>query len=235
MADITLVGHDATDQNNLHNMAEDLKVPLTRILAHAQIAKLGEPLDDDFLAVTADSAIRLIDSYLISSQIYNLQQQLALEPVSVAAVVMDVSRQMSRLARQQNMQIQVIIGRRNNLVMAHATALHAALTTLAYSLLQAGNSPGSKITMRVEYRAGHVLCGVFGSDQRLNSESLETIRRLRGRAARLSNRLVYGSSSGIAIADSVFDAMGCKPAVKSNRYGSGLVAQFLPSTQLALL
>jgi signal transduction histidine kinase len=230
-----LVGHNLADQKILHTVAEYIKTPLTRILAHLQLVDYGASLDRDFMEVTAVSAVRLIDSYLLSTQIYNQQQQLVLEPVSVAAVMNDVFQQMSAFARLQNKQPELIVGKKLGLVMASSRALHAALTTLTYSILQQGSHGHSRVTFMVTRSGGKIRCGIFDSSLQVSSDTLSKVQKLHGRASRPSADLPHGAGSGLALADGIITGMGSKLVVTKSRYGKGLVADFLPSTQLAFL
>lgn len=235
MATQNLGGLELTDRMILQNVAEDIKMPLTRILAHVQLANYGKQTEREYVEVTASSAVRLIDSYLLSSQIYNQQQQLALEPVSMPAIMGDVVQQMSHFAKYQNKQLELIIGKKLNLAMASRRALHAALTTLLYSILQHGYGGQSNIICSVSKHGSKIRCGIFNHVDNISSQTLSQIRRLHGRASRPAADLPHGTSSALALADGIISAMGSQLYVTKTRYGSGLVADFLPSTQLVFL
>lgn len=235
MATEDLVEHNLADQKILHSMAEDIKTPLTRILAHVQSTDYGAATDRNFIEATASSAVKLIDSYLLSTQIYNQQQQLALEPVSVAAVMNDVVQQMTRYAKLQDKQLEMIAGKKLGLVTASSQALHAALTTLTYSILQQGEHSRSRVTFMVARKDSKIRLGIFDSTLSLSADTLAQIRKLQGKASRPSAALPHGASSGLALADGIITGMGSKLVVSKSRYGGGLVADFLPSTQLAFL
>lgn len=235
MATQNLGGLELTDHMILQNVAEDIKVPLVRILAHVQLADYGKLADREYIEVTASSAVKLMDSYLLSSQIYNQQQQLALEPVSVAAIMGDVVQQMSQFAKFQNRQIEFVVGRKLNLVMASRQALHAALTTLLYGILQQGQAGKSNIVCSVSRHGTKIRCGIFNQSDGISSHTLSQVRRLHGRASRPAADLQHGTSSALALADGIISAMGSQLHATKTRYGSGLVADFLPSTQLVFL
>lgn len=221
----------------MRNVAEDVKTPLVRILSQIQLSKVTGTLNDDLIEATADAALRLLDSYIVSTQIYNGQQQLTLEPVSVGALMQDSARYLARLARQHNCDFSIEVRRGVGLVMANPLALQAALTSLGYSFLYALQEPKKK--HRISYVARvtkeGIQAGVFSKDVMFFADSLHKIRNLQGRARQLAPDLAHGSATGIAIADSLFKSMHTD--LKAARYSSarGLSVTLLPSQQLALL
>src|SRR6266446_9585396 len=88
-------------QRLLLTVVEQLKMPLMNI---ARLAELGDPesagVNVDTIRVTADSALQLLDNYLLGVQLASRQlSTFETEPVSVAAVLHDAGNQLRPLAK----------------------------------------------------------------------------------------------------------------------------------------
>lgn len=228
----------SAQQDILRNIAEDIKLPLVRILTHAQLNnRQGKLLDGKLVESTADIALRLLDSYIASTHIYNGQQQLALEPVSVRAVMHDTAQYLSRYASQQNCSIDIRVPKSVRLVMANPSTLQAAFISLAYSFLQLLPLESDKqptVILGARLTSGQVQVGVFGDTSMINSATLRKGYALQGRSQQPMTELPYGSGSGLLIASRLFEAMQTDLVAVRHRSKRGLVALMAPSRQLSL-
>lgn len=222
----------------LRNVAEDLKTPLLRIVSGLQLNRLEGLNDTRDVETVADAALRLLDSYILSTQCYAGQQQLPLEPVSVQAAIYDSSQYLAKLARLQGYEAEFRIQRNIGLAMAHQQALMGALTGIAYSLLY--NKEHSKTTkqrliFRLRTTRQGIDAGLFSEGFQISAEGLQSLRALRGSARQLTPDFAHGSSAGIVIADKLLNAMGSE--LRPARFGrlSGLSLTLVPSRQLSLI
>jgi len=231
VADIEPVIQIVDQQKVMRNIAEDIKLPLQQIIADVQVGKLTNQINPDYIETTADAAIKLLDSFIISTQIYNGQRELELEPVSVAAVMQDTAHYLYKFASMNNCELQ-IINKRKSLAMANVTALQAALVGLAHSFITASTGKKELITFTVDKKTQQINAGIFSTNTRFLEEDLHQIRRLKGKARQLVPHFSHASSAGILIADTLFASMNAP--LKSSR-SHGLVAGLLQSQQLAIL
>lgn len=226
-------------QQILRSIAEDMKMPFLRIMSQAQLSQLeASQADLSGIETTADAALRLLDGYIISTQIYNGQQELLLQPVSITAGMYDAKQYLSRLAKLHDCEIEVRVPRSIDLVMANPVALQTTLVSLGYSLISSlVNMPAKKqfIIFTAKRTKRGVVAGVYSPGIDISAETLRRARHLRGRARQPVTDLAQGSGAGIFIADTLLTAMSSE--LKTTRFSmtGGLAATFLPSHQLALL
>ncbi len=223
----------------LRNVAEDLKTPLLRIVSQLQLNK-ARGIDDTRDAETiANAALRLLDSYIISTKVYAGQQELALEPVSAQAIMHDCSQYLAGLAEIQGYKTDFKIQRGIGLVMANPQALMAAITSLTYSFLYntevSSKSAKQTLVFALRKTKQGIDAGLFSNGFHVTPGSLQKLRNLSGTARQLTPDFAHGSSAGIVIADRLFYAMNSelRPA-RLNRL-TGLAVNMVPSKQLSLV
>ncbi len=220
----------------LRALAEELRLPLMQIARTSELAQTDNSTNAKYLSTietTADAALRLIDSYLFSTQVLLGQQQLDLQPVSVSATIYDTAQYLRNMAKLYDCDIDIRIGGKAGLVMAHPEGLQAALTSLAYSMINAGGKKQRVVLLAQKTKHG-VTTGVMTTNKHMPKDSLQQARRLFG-VARRPMQNAHNNGAGIYLADYLFDAMSTTMKVSKQKTSSGLVAILLPSQQLALL
>lgn len=231
---ITGVGYDQLDL--LRALADELKLPLIQIARTAELAE-AEPTPTKLrqIETTANNALRLIDSYLLVTALSG-QRQLDLSPVSVTALLYDVSQDARELAKLYNTEIDIRVKGSCGPVMAHAAGLRAALMSLVYTFLTGGaRVKHQAVTLLAQATPAGIATGVVSSSQHISAHDLQMARALYGRAGQPAGGITQNSGVGLYMADHLFAAMESDiRAVKSGRQ-YGLVATLLPSQQLALL
>jgi hypothetical protein len=215
-------------------LAEQLKAPLIQIANDAELSQHAHHPHADALAQirqTANQTLKFIDAYLLSRQ----QQVLALESVSISAVLYDAAELLRPMARQQGGDLEVIVDGRYGPVMAHRQGLQTALVTLGQSLLQADSSPRPRLTMALYRTPNGLATGVFGSSSEWEAAAL--------RKALDSPNNLFGQKSqeaslggtGLQIARDIVQRMSSELQVTHHHKLTGLVAHFQPSAQLQLV
>ncbi len=215
-----------------------MKTPFLRILSQAQLGRITQEVDLNYIETNADAALKMLDSFIMSTQIYNGQEQLALQPVSVAATMHDTTQYLYRLAQLQGCELEVRAPRSVGLAMANPLALQAALTGLCYSFIHALGKKTSKrqtIIFTAKLTRDGVQAGVFSPQLEMPAEVLHQARRLKGNARQPMPTVMHGSGAGILVADTLFEAMNATLKTARYRSAGGLVATLVPSHQLALL
>lgn len=221
----------------LRALAEELRQPLLQIARGSELAQ-SQPSQQELknIETTADAALRLIDSYLLSTQLLLGQQQLPLTPVSLGATMYDTAQHLKNLAKLYNCDIDITVKGNVGLTMAHPEGLQAALTSLAYSFIGARFSGKKRrVILTAAGNEKGVSAGVMSTDKVLAKDTLTEARQLFGTARRPLSALTHNNGAGVFVADYLFSAMNAPLRVTTRRSTSGLTAMLLPSRQLALL
>ncbi len=225
------------------SVAEQIKLPLLQIARQAELARFVETAQATALSsiqVTADSALSLLDNYVLAVRL-NLESQahsLGLEPVSVSSVLFDVGNKLSQYAKGYGVELELHIAGRYGTVMAHRDGLEAALVSLGLSLIEALPAQESRqlklqlATHRCRYG---VVAGLYTDAERLSGEALRHGQRLHGQTRQPLLNVSHTAGAGIFVADSLLRAMNLQlRASRHNRlFGLGAVLQ--PNHQLQLV
>lgn len=233
---------DDSQSRLLRTLAEELKMPLMQIARAAELARTsGDTRQIEQAEVLADMSLKLLDSYVLSTQTMIGQQTLHLEPVSLSATLYDTAQYLYKLAKLYDCEVDLSVSGRFGLVMAHPAGLQAAMLSLGYSFinaisgLDAGKKHTAEITLVAKRNARGIATGIQTTNQELGSVFLQQAKQLYGVARQPMAELTHASGAGVLVANSLFDAMASELKVVKTRKSSGLVATLLPSQQLALL
>jgi len=225
-------------QQLLLSVTEQLKVPLLQIARQAELSQLNAQDASEIIQTTAESALRLIDNYVLGVRLSLESEQLAIEPVSVSSVLYDTGQQLDKAARQYGIDLELNIAGRFGPVMANKDGLQAALVSLGTSLIEALPAMGGQqltlhlATHRCRYG---IVAGLYADVEKMSGEVLRQGRRLQGKARQPLAQLSHGSAAGIFVADAILQAMDLELKVSRHHrlYGLGTVLQ--PSRQLQLV
>jgi hypothetical protein len=227
-------------------LAEELKLPFMYIARQAELqsmigSALGEspanPLRD--IRETADMSLRLLDSYLLSLRL-SLQPDtlLALEPVSVSAVLYDTAHQLQYVASQYGVTLELPTQPKYEPVMAHRQALQSALVSLGYTLIEALPAAGVKnmclhlATHRTKYG---IVAGMYGELDTLTPRMFRRALDLQGVAPQPLVATSPGSAAGIFVADAILNAMSSRLRVGRYHKQPGFAVTLNASEQLQLV
>jgi len=229
-------GNDARERL-LKALAEQLKLPLLQIAREAELAHSNKDATAlSSISYTADMALRLVDSYLLSVQLQALPM-LELEPVSVSAMLQDTAHQLNALAKQYDCDLEVHLGGKYEPVMAHRQSLEAAFATLGYAFIEATPTAEQKHTIILGAHRSNkgLVTGIFGTQDGLNADMLRRGMALFGTAKQAVPSLAPSSGAGIFVADSLLKNMEAPLHLSRHNKLSGLAATLLPSQQLQLV
>jgi len=221
-------------QQLLVSVAEQIKLPLLQI---ARLAELGHT---DRVQATADSALQLLDNYVLAVRL-NLEAELtplALEPVSVSSVLYDVGTQLSEYAKGYGINLELNVAGRYGTVMAHRQGLQAALVSLGLSLIEAlpaQESPQLTLQLATHRCRYGVVAGLYTDTERLTGDVLKHGRRLHGASRQPLLNLTQNSGAGVFVADSLLQAMNLELKVSRHHRLFGLGAVLQPNNQLQLI
>lgn len=215
------------------SVAEQVKLPLLQIARQTELARLTGTMDASAMArlqVTADKAIGLLDNYVLALRLSLETQPLAVEPVSVSAVLYDVGNQLSDYAKGYGVNLDLHIAGRYGTVMAHRSGLEAALVSLGLSLIEAlpaQESPQLRLQLATHRCRYGVVAGLYSDTENLTGEALRQGRRLHGHSRQPLLGLSHTAGAGVFVADTLLQAMNLELKVSRhhNLYGLGAVLQ----------
>lgn len=226
-----------TSERLLRALAEQLKLPLLQIAREAELAGANKDISAlGSIGYTADMALRLIDSYLLSVQLQTLPS-LELEPVSVSAVLQDTAHELAKLAAQYNCDLEVDLSGKYQPVMAHRQSLEAAYATLGHAFIESHPEASlrHKVILGAHKSQRGLVAGIFGSQDGINSDMLRRGRALFGTARQTLPGMSPAAGAGVFVADSLLTSMEAPLHVSRHNRLAGLAATLVPSRQLQLV
>ena len=183
--DNSAVGEHGFQGRLLRTLAEELKLPLMQIARLAELARItGEQKQIEQAEVLADTTLKLLDSYVLSTQTMLGQQMLHLEPVSLSATLYDTAQYLHKLAKLYDCDIDLSVKGKFGLVMAHPGALQSAMMSLGYSFINAVSGLEKKgkaeIILSAKRNQHGVATGIYTSNQEIGSTLMKQAKELYG-------------------------------------------------------
>ncbi len=221
----------------LYSLVEELKLPFMQVARSAEFGRLMNDRDQyRRIEITAEAAIKLLDSYVLSSQTLINQVPLELSSISLTSTMYDSAQNLSRLTKLYNTDIDIRVEGKCGLVMANKSALEAALTSLAYTFISANTFSIKKLVTLLARNDNDVISvGILSSGSKISKKSLDSARKLYGNARQPASNMTHTSGAGLYVADSLFYAMDSELHFIRHNNMTGLIANLLPSAQLKLL
>ncbi|MDQ3159212.1 MAG: hypothetical protein M3P98_03720 [bacterium] len=219
-------------------LAEELKLPLIQIARKGELARMtADPNQVRDIELTADGALRLIESYLFSTRVLLTQQQLDLEPISVGSTMYDIAQYLSGHARMYNCDLDIDVKSSIGLAMAHPEALKSVLTSLAFTLISTPNDRLSrkKVVLSAARVDNVIRAQVISVDHIIAKDSLAQARNLSGVARKTSKDISHNTGAGVLLADRLMKAMNSDLKITRMGSSSGLGGDLLISKQLSLI
>lgn len=221
----------------LRILAEQLKLPLLQIARGAEKAQTAPSVEAlQTIETTADMALQLIDSYLLSVKLAALPT-LELEPVSVSATLQDTAHALDKLARLHGCELELSLAGKYEPIMSHRSGFEAAFTALGYAFIEAipmEETGKPRVVLGAHRSSKGLVAGLYSSSD-INAEQLKRGRVMVGSARQPLPQFSAHGGAGVFVADSLFAAMNTR--LHSSRHESlgGLAATLMPSRQLALV
>lgn len=228
-------------------MAEELKLPIQYIARQAELQQLQGKGDETGTAffqdiqASADRTVQLLDSYLLSLRLsLEPASRLALEPVSVSAVLHETAVQLGAVAEQYGVTLSLHVQGRYEPVMAHRHALQSALVSLGYALIEALPASGVERHKRHVQLATHrtkhgIVAGMYGDLDSLTPQLFHRAKQLQGQARQPLVGTLPGSGAGVFVADALLGAMASRLRVGRFQKSPGFAVTLPVSEQLQLI
>ena len=219
-------------------VAEQLKIPLIQVARQAEYGQLTGAADLAQIQATADSALRLIDNYVLGVRLSLEQDQLELEPVSVSSVLYDSGHELSKLAQNYGVELELHIGGRFSTVMANRQGLQSALVSLGASLIEALpalETPQLKLQLAAHRCRYGIVAGLYSGTEQLTADALRSGRRLSGSSRQPLGTVSHSAGAGVFVADAILKAMQLELKVSRHNKLYGLATVLQPNHQLQLI
>lgn len=225
----------------LKSVAEQLKIPLINIARQAELHQLQGSIEMPDVArihTQARAALGLVESYLLGIELWRDQTQLALEPVSISSLLVEVAHDLHDLADHYAVDLDLRVAGKYGPVMAHRRGLGAAFLSMGYALVEAQAAQQVKrhcLTFAVHRTAHGIVAGIYGDYQQLDAQAWRTALKLHGQASQPFTGLDAGSGAGLFVAEAILRSMQSRLRVGRHEKASGLAATFQPSYQLSFV
>ncbi|HMH30949.1 MAG TPA: hypothetical protein VK534_00545 [Methylomirabilota bacterium] len=231
-------GSPILSQQLLLSVAEELKLPLLQIARQAESGRLTGETDLKTIQATADTALRLLDNYVLGVRLALQPEDFNLESVSISSVLYDTGQQLDSLAKSYGVDLELNIAGKFGPVLAHRQGLQAALVSLGAALIEAMPAHGKKHQLKLQlatHRSRYgIVAGVYADTKKLTNEALQQGKELQKHSRQPLLNLTHTSGAGIFVADNILQAM--KLDLKASRHhglhGLGTVLQPNPQLQL---
>jgi K+-sensing histidine kinase KdpD len=233
--DLSAIATQSGDTRLLRSIAEQLKTPLSVIARQTELVELTgnvRQLDAGAIHTQATIALTLVESYLLGLQLLHDQKELALEPVSVSSMLVDVAHELDAFAKQYDTGLELQIAGKYEPVMAHPRGLRSALLSLGYALLEGYPLRNQKLTLAVHRTPHGIVTGLYGDYEELSSQQWRRALTVQGAARQPFQSLTSGSGAGIFVAQTILESMATRLRVGKHRNQHGMATTLQPSQQL---
>jgi len=230
-----------SNERLLRALAEHMKLPFLQIARQAELTRTIQDFHSGLaqIELTADTALKLLDGYLLGVQLLHKQQVLELEPVSISSVLHDTAHELHKLGEHYHCDVELHMTGRYTPVMAHKGALESALTSLGLVFLEAQTArvheSRSVLKLAAHRSKNGIVTGVFADTEGLSSGVFRRARSLYGRSRQPMGNFSPAASAGVFVAESIFSAMATPLRIAHHQKLTGLAATLRPSRQLNLV
>lgn len=225
-------------QDLLLSVAEELKLPLLQIARRAEASSSAGQVDLLTIKSTADSALRLLDNYVLAVRLASQPDTLDQEAVSVSSVLYDAGQQLAGLAKNYDVDLELNIGGKFNTVQANRKGLQAALVSLGAALIE--SLPAQSNTQMRLQLATHrcrygIVAGLYADNKQLSQDALDKGKELMSKSRQPFVGLSHTSGAGIFVADTILQSMNLRLTTSRHHSLYGLATVLQPNHQLQLV
>jgi hypothetical protein len=229
----------ALSQELLLSVAEELKLPLLQIARLAEHTNLsGSAPNSSLIEATADSALKLIDNYILGVRLALEPQHFGLENVSVSSVLYDTREELYAYAKNYGVDLSLNISGKHGPVTANKKGLEAALVSLGAALIEALPAMSAnqlKLQLATHRSRYGIVAGVYADTRQVSLSALNAGRRLANKSRQPLVSLSHSSGAGVFVADSILKAMDLNLTVSRHNNWYGIATILQPSHQLELI
>jgi hypothetical protein len=224
--------------SSILNLADQLKLPFLQILKETELEELGLKASLNNIKTSAEFALKLLDSYLLSARLSSQDIELIEEPLSINSILYDCGHVLDQLAKQYGVLIEMNSNSKNFPILGNKTGLESALISLGSSLIESvGTIQGSDLKIYlVSHRTRYgVVAGIYAKNLPASIASLKLAQKIKGLSQQPFPSLIPSAGSGVLIANNIFKLMNLK--LYPSRYSklNGLSTILKISQQLQLI
>lgn len=198
-------------QQLLLGVAEELKLPLLQIARQVELAQLKGDASLNTVQATAQTALQLLDNYVLGVRLALEPQQFPLEAVSVSSVLYDTAQQLDAFAKTYGVGLELNIAGKYGPVLANRQGLQAALVSVGAALIESipalGGPQQLKLHLATHRSRYGIIAGVYADTKQLSNEALQRGRRLQSGSRQPLLNLSQTNGAGIFVADAILHAM----------------------------
>jgi hypothetical protein len=226
-------------QELLLSVAEELKLPLLQIARLAEYSQLsGKEQDSELIETTAQSALKLIDNYILGVRLSLDPRRLEVENVSVSSVLYEAREELSSYAKNYGVDLDLNIAGKYGPVSANKKGLEAALVSLGAALIEAlpAMAPQQLKLQFATHRSRYgIVAGVYADTKQISLSTLQAGRKLARTSRQPLVNLSHSSGAGVFVADSILKAMDLNLTVSRHNNWYGIATILQPSYQTQLV
>ena len=226
-------------QQLLLSIAEELKLPLLQIARQAELAQLNGTNGLTSIQAAAQTALQLLDNYVLGVRLALDPQHFPLEAVSVSSVLYDASQQLDAFAKSYGVSLELNIAGKYGPVLANRQGLQAALVSIGAALIEAlpalDGSAQLKLHLGTHRSRYGIIAGIYADTKQLSNEALQRGRRLQGTSRQPLLNLSQSSGAGIFVADAILHAMDLHLMASRHHRLHGLGTVLQSNNQLQLV
>jgi hypothetical protein len=229
---------EVLSQQLLLSVAEELKLPLLQIARQAEQGQMTGQTDLRTIQTSANTALQLLDNYVLGVRLATQPERLDVESVSVSSVLYDTGQQLEAMAKSYGVDLELGIAGKFGPVLAHKQGLQAALVSLGAALIEAlpaQDNPQLKLYLATHRSRYGIVAGLYADTKQLSREALQRGRKLQRYSRQPLLNMTYTSGAGVFVADTILKAMDLHLTTSRHHrlYGLGTVLQ--PNHQLHLV
>lgn len=232
----------ASEQSTLLlSVADQIKQPLLYIARSSELGLMHEAADQAVvlrqIELHAAMALRLVDSYMLGMDMLQTRADLELESMSLSSLLTDIAHELTPLARQYDVELELGIDGRYGPVMSHPAALRAALHSLASVIvaLPTGGARGAIMRLGAHRGQDGIVTGVYHSAMARLPRARDLLDGERSARRQPLTEVGGGSAAGVFMAQYLFDSMRSPLQLHRHHGLQGFAAPLQLSKQLALL
>jgi hypothetical protein len=226
-------------QQLLLDVAEELKLPLLQIARQAELAQLNGTASFTSIQAAAQTALQLLDNYVLGVRLALEPQHFPLEAVSVSSVLYDASQQLDAFAKSYGVSLELNIAGKYGPVLANRQGLQAALVSVGAALIEAipalEGSRQLKLQLATHRSRYGIIAGIYADTKQLSNEALQRGRRLQSRSRQPLLNLSQSNGAGIFVADAILHAMDLHLMASRHHRLHGLATVLQSNHQLQLV
>jgi hypothetical protein len=237
----TVQGTDPVlSQQLLISVAEELKFPLLQIARQAEHASMSANpslLIIDSIQATADTALKLLDNYILGVKLHLEPDFFEQESVSVSSLLYDTKQELNGLAKSYGVELELNVAGKFGPVTANRKALLAALASMGAALIEAlpanfENPRQLSLKLATHKSRYGIVAGVYSEVSQVSESALKSGRKLNALTRQPLVNFSHTSGAGIFVAETILKAMNLSLTSSRHHRLYGIATILQPNNQL---